>query len=355
MNCIAALPTSIPIQAVYCWHPQLAAKLLDLATRPPNEGEFDVIHVEHLRGAQYGIFLQKGWNRNRDGRDKYYPPIIWDSVDCITSLFKRACEWNPTRFSQLPIRLDLKRTEQYESKLLDQFDRILVTSQIDKNDLLSLYTGAGSPGISVLPNGVDVDYFQPDEGIQRETATLVVSGKMSYHANNRMVLHLVQDIMPIVWESCPEVKVWVVGKDPSQEILQLTTNPAVQVTGTVADIRPYLRRATIAVAPLVYGAGIQNKVLEAMACGTPVISTPRAISALSIQPGQEVILAEDANSFAHSILNLLNDPQRQALLSMAGRKYAVDHHGWSNITNDLEKIYQETIEHNQRLHRRISS
>jgi glycosyltransferase involved in cell wall biosynthesis len=291
--------------------------------------------------------LFKDHRKARDGRTGANPPIIWDSVDCISHLFKQAVKQNSNPLSLLPLRFDLKRTQRYESYLLDQFDRTLVTSAIDKDALRSLYTGKENPNICVVPNGVDLDYFCLERHLQRSPVSLVATGKMSYHANIRMVLHLVHEIMPIVWASRPDVALVVAGKDPPREIRDLAANQSIQVTGTVPDIRPYLHRATMAVSPLVYGAGIQNKVLEAMACGTPVITTSRAISALSVVPGQDVLVADTPESFAEAILRLFGDPIRQELLSQAGRKYVEEYHNWDNIAMQLENIYCAAIDHKE--------
>jgi len=92
--------------------------------------------------------------------------------------------------------------------------------------------------------------------------------------------------MPLVWEKRPDVKVWIVGKDPSPRLLAYAQNPNIQVTGTVDDMRPYLKKATLSAAPISYGVGIQNKVLEAMACAAPVIASQQAVSALGVEAGK---------------------------------------------------------------------
>jgi glycosyltransferase involved in cell wall biosynthesis len=119
--------------------------------------------------------------------------------------------------------------------------------------------------------------------------------------------------------------------------------PAITVTGSVPDLRPYLYRSTISIAPLLYGAGIQNKVLEAMACATPVIASSRAVAALSAQPGRELLVADDPVSFAHEALALLADAPRQNELGQAGRAYAEAHHNWDGIGHLLESVYERTI------------
>ena len=220
----------------------------------------------------------------------------------------------------------------------------MVTSSIDRDALTRL---ASSPyellPITVLPNGVDLDYFQPDNSVYRESETLVVTGKMSYHANVAMVSHLVKEIMPLIWTDRPNTKLVIVGKDPPMNIVNLSQHPAITVTGTVKDIRPYIQRATIALAPLTYGAGIQNKVLEAMACCTPVVATPQAISALDIQEGQDILVSQEPETFAKSVIDLLDCPDYRYKVGQSGRKYVEEHHHWGSIAGQLEGIYHEVI------------
>jgi glycosyltransferase involved in cell wall biosynthesis len=162
---------------------------------------------------------------------------------------------------------------------------------------------------------------------------------MSYHANITMTRFLVEEIMPHVWASRPDVKVTIVGKDPAREVMTLAQNPAVTVTGTVADIRPYLQRATLAAAPVTYGVGIQNKVLEAMACATPVVATPQVVTALTAVAGRDLLVAQEPVEFARAVLALLQDDTRREAIGRAGRAYVESHHDWAAITVRLEHIY----------------
>ncbi len=333
-NCLAALPTPHPLQAVYCWQPDAARKIRSIL----EENDFDVIHIEHLRGARYGLDLRS----ELEGTGKALPPIVWDSVDNISHLFRQASQESRAIFSRLVTRLELGKTEWFEARLMHEFERTTVTSPVDKEAFLALDRRRADPErIFVLQNGVDLAYFAPDADVARELETLVVSGKLSYHANVSMVLYLVREIMPLIWEEKPDVKLVIVGKDPAKEIQALGERPRITVTGTVDDIRPYLQRATAAVTPIVYGAGIQNKVLEAMACGTPVVSTPKAVSALSALPGEDLLVAQDPPAFARTVLDLLDDPEQQERLSAAGRRYVEDHHHWNVIAGHLEDVYRQ--------------
>ncbi|MCS7261538.1 MAG: glycosyltransferase [Anaerolineae bacterium] len=374
LNCLHALPSDVPLQAVYCWSPVLRARIeQELAplshsvgrgaggegAAPPSpsagrgaggEGPqvpVDLVHVEHLRGVRYGLGL--------DGT-----PVVWDSVDCISYLFTQSARDSRSWSGRLLTRLDLGRTRRYEGQLVSRFARVLVTSPVDRRALLELWQAAQksdgkrftpSPAsvtdeapITVLPNGVDLDYFRPGDG-PRAPETLVISGKMSYHANVTAVLYLVEEIMPRVWAQRPGVRVQVVGAWPPRRIRQLAERfpGRVEVTGWVPDIRPYLQRARLAVAPLRYGAGIQNKVLEALACATPVVATPQACGALQVQAERDLLVADSAEAFARQVLRLLDDDALAARLGAAGRRYVERHHDWNTVAAQLEGIYAECV------------
>jgi polysaccharide biosynthesis protein PslH len=320
------------------------------------------VHVEHLRGACYGLHIQSHLAPDNQSR----VPIVWDSVDCISLLFRQAMQQSLTLKGRLMSRLELPRTARYEGRLVHQFDGVLLSSSVDAAAMNELANGqihcetASRSGLNsasklaVVPNGVDLDYFQPNLE-PRHPERLVFTGKMSYHANATAALYLLRDIMPRVWEQRPKAQVWIVGKEPPAEIRNLATcaqddyvrlqtiDRPVIITGTVPDIRPYLETATIAVAPVVYGAGIQNKVLEAMACGAPVIASPQAVAALKIQQDTDLIIADNAYTFAQSILHLLDSSPRQNQLSLAGRAYVERYHSWANVAAQLVDIYATTI------------
>ena len=330
-NVALAAPTRAPLQARYCWQPALIEKCR------PGLDSFDLIHVEHLRGANYGLALR--------GR----VPVVWDSVDCISHLFEQAVHESKSLFGRLVTRLELGRTRRYEGWLVGQFDHVLVTSSLDREALLRLASRARleryDSRITVLENGVDLEHFSP-AGKAREQTALVFTGKMSYHANVTAALYLVQDIMPHIWRRRPDIQVWLVGQDPPSAVHRLSLDDErIHVTGTVSDLVPYLRRASLAVAPMVYGAGIQNKVLEAMACGTAVVVTSKAVSALDVVDGRHVVVADGAQAFAQAVLRLLDAPARCEQIGLAARQYIEQRHDWRVIAGRLEGVYRDVIHH----------
>jgi glycosyltransferase involved in cell wall biosynthesis len=208
----------------------------------------------------------------------------------------------------------------------------------------------------VLPNGVDLNYFQPLD-VPRDSATIVLTGKMSYHANVAAALYLGREIMPRVWAQRPDVKLYIVGKDPPREITNLkpvlsgaegseigNRKSEIVVTGYVPDIRPYLAQATVAVCSVPYSAGIQNKVLEAMAMGIPVVATPQSCAALGATNGENVLIAKEPEGFAQLVLELLRDEGLRERMGRNGRKYVEEHHDWRGVAERLEETYQDVLE-----------
>ena len=318
-----------PLQSRYSWSPRLAGRLIHLLR---NE-QFDAVHVEHLRGSVYGLLAAKVLAGARQAER-----VVWDSVDCISLLFEQAARRSRSGFGRWVTRLELPRTRRYERELVKTFATALVTSENDKTGFERL-AGHKLPQVKVLPNGVDTQYFCPDE-TARYPAEVIFSGKLSYHANVTAAIYLIQEVMPIVWASRPEVTVMLAGKDPARDVVQLARRyDRVQVTGTVEDLRPYLRRATAAAALVPYGVGIQNKVLEAMACGTAVVGSPQAAAALQVLPGQDMLVAEGAQAQARALELILSDPDLRQRLGAGGRRYVERQHDWEKIAHQLEHYY----------------
>ena len=340
-NCLLALPTREPLQAVYSYHPGMAQRLNELL----QEEVFDVVHIEHLRAAR----LVKE-TRSRFGGDEGGTPAVYDSVDCISLLFEQAAQSGAQLRSRLMTGVDLARTRRYEAQLLTRYNQVVVTSQRDKEALEKLAhhylpPEARPAPVTVVTNGVDLEYFNSLEPrnpkAESRKPTVVFTGKMSYHANVAAALYFAQNVLPHIWAQDPQVQFQIVGKDPPETVRQLATDSRIQVTGTVDDLRPYLAQATAAVCPALYAVGIQNKVLEAMAMSTPVVSTPAGSAALVTKGGQELLVAEGEEELAAAVLLVISDPALAKRLSVAGRQYVETHHSWKAGARRLVKIYEQ--------------
>ncbi len=332
-SCTRGLAGAAPLQARYCLSPAMTAAVRTALTPP---GAYDVLHVEHLRAALYGLAAAG-------------LPRVYDAVDCMSRLLAQTASDGPTWSSRLTARAELLRTRRFERALVRHFDRTLLTAEGERDALLALAAGparsaAPAERVRVLPNGVDLAYFAPLDA-PRDPATLVFHGRMGYHANFAAACQLVTQIMPRIWARQPEARVLLVGTDPPAALRALAqqAGPRVEVSGGVPDVRPYLGRATVSVSPLGYAVGIQNKVLEAMATATPVVATRAACAALRAVPGEHLLVADDADALAASVLRLLDDPALARRLGVAGRRYVEAQHDWRAVAGDLEAIYRDAI------------
>lgn len=291
----------------------------------------DVVHVEHLRGASYGEALQG-------------VPTVLDAVDCISLLFERALRQGNSLIGRARALLDLARTRRAEGRYGASYRQVVVTSPEDAWALAQLQdTAVAAPKIDVVANGVDLTHFKPDDAVQRAPARVLFSGKMSYHANEAAAFWLLQEIMPQIWRYRPDVQCVIAGRDPSPSLRSLGQHPQVEVTGAVSSIAEQLQMCTVAVAPLRYGVGIQNKVLEAMATATPVVASRQVSRALKPQAAEALELADSAESFAQQVLDLLEQPQRRVDLGYAGRRYVEEHHHWQQSVLQLEQCYHDQM------------
>lgn len=336
-NCLLAVPAGVPLQAVYCWEPRAARALGRIAAGANGRAPFDIIHVEHLRGARYGLYL-------KDQMKVHRVPVVWDSVDCISYLFRQAARRSRSGFGRWVTRMELGRTERFEGLLADAFDGVVTTSAVDAQALQALRrSGSSGRPIEVITNGVELEHFHPDPTVARIPGRMVLSGKMSYHANVSMALDFVREVLPQVRARQPNAELWIVGKDPPREVLALGQQPGVTVTGTVPDVRRYLQEASLAIAPLTYGAGVQFKVLEAMACSTPVVMTDVAARGLYLQSDREAVVVSDFAQFTDAVCRLLADPGAGEAIGRAGREYVERWHHWGRVTAKLVEVYDELI------------
>ena len=312
---------STPLQLAYSYHPRAERHVARLAA----SGRFDVVHIEHMRGVALSRRLCN-------------VPIVFDAVDSISALFADTAKLAATRGARLLARLDLERSRRFEARAPFVFSRVVVTSEREAAAFEALAGEAGRRRIAVLPSGVDTAYFRPVGPV--EDGAVVFTGKLSYHANEAAALRLVQRIMPLVWARRPHTQVILAGKDPSAALKRLGRDARVTVTGYVDDLRTVFARAAVGVCPLVYGAGIQNKVLEALACGVPAVVASSAAQALAGTPGHHYLACDDDEGFAEAMLDVLNDTELRRRLGKAGRQYVEEHHDWQALARRLAAVHE---------------
>lgn len=324
---LLALPRRLPMQAQFCYSPELIAMARQLVRRT----RFDVAHVEHLRTGYIGKELAE-----------LGLPVVFDSVDCISLLVERTLKHGPLK-NRLVSKLELSATKRYEGWLIREagYRASCATSQEDASALEEL-ARVEVGRVRVIANGVDVNHFSPPlTKNSRLPDTVVFSGKMSYHANVAAARYLVKYIWPKVRLARPNARLFIVGSRPPKDLLALSGKHGVEVTGYVADLRSYLRQAEVAVAPMVYGVGIQNKVLEAMACATPVVATGDVSRAINARDGQELYLVPPGQpaAFADRVIELLQNPKLATEMGEQGRAAVLRHYTWTEASQRLEQLW----------------
>jgi glycosyltransferase involved in cell wall biosynthesis len=195
--------------------------------------------------------------------------------------------------------------------------------------------------VHVIPNGVDTADYQRETVVPIElpSNSLVFTGTMDFRPNVDAVLWFAREVWPSVKAAIPDAHLVIVGQRPHVRLNVLENDPLIIITGGVEDARPYIAGATVVVIPLRMGGGTRLKLLEAFALQAPVVSTTLGAEGFDVTSGQELLLADDAGSFAQSIVELINDRARATALGQAGRSLAVDRYDWQRIVPMFEEVY----------------
>ncbi len=335
LRCILAMlsDATVPLQVLYAAAPTLR----EAVRKHLASNTFDLVHIEFIRAL--GLLPEK-----------VSLPIVWDAVDCVSNLYALGAQHSTTPILKILGKRETRLVRDYERQQLYRFHHILVTAERERQALLSLLPPTPSQQatenaatITVLPLGIDTSYFQSIKG-PRNANYLVFSGKMSFHANIAGALQLIKGVMPYVWQQHPDIRVIIAGSDPPPAIQNLAVEKRVEITGYVDDLRPYIAQAHIAVCPLPYAVGVQYKVLEAMALGTPVVASSHVAAGIQAAVGQDLLVADHPQEFAQQILRLLNDKILWQNVAEHALHYVQTHHNWELLMQRLLGVYQAALE-----------
>lgn len=317
----AGIPTLTPASMSYFFSPGLKKKIeSELESR-----KFDLIFVHCSSVAQY-VEDVKGI------------PKILDFGDMDSQKWLDYSKIKPAPLSA-GYWLEGTKLERFEKKLANKFDCCTCTTKAEKKTLES-YNCATSTGW--FPNGVDSEYFQPD-GNDYEPDTICFIGRMDYFPNQDCMDEFCANVLPVIRARRPGVKLTIIGANPTPEIRKLGEIEGVTVTGSVPDVRPYVLKSAVNVAPLNIARGTQNKILESLAMGVPVVSSVKAAGGIDAIPGEHFLTASEPQEYASSILRLLEDPVERERLSLAGRMRMLTHHNWSMSMQRLDSIIEACL------------
>ncbi|MEO8922439.1 MAG: TIGR03087 family PEP-CTERM/XrtA system glycosyltransferase, partial [Caldimonas sp.] len=227
-----------------------------------------------------------------------------------------------------------------EARLARRFDLCTATTRAEWQTLEGYATGAATDW---FPNGVDSEFFCP-VAEPYDTDTLSFVGRMDYYPNQECMRRFCDEVWPMLRSRRPALKLMIVGADPATAIRKLGERPGVTVTGSVVDVRPLVRRSVVMVAPLAIARGTQNKILEAMALGVPVITSRIAAGGVDAEPGEHLLTADTASEQVEAILRLIDSPDERRRLALAGRQRVLSHHAWSQSMRRLDGIVERCVD-----------
>jgi sugar transferase (PEP-CTERM/EpsH1 system associated) len=223
---------------------------------------------------------------------------------------------------------------EFERRIGNSFTENVLCTPLEERIFNEQIPGASS---TVLRNGVDLEAFAPAPD-KAEASHLVFTGVMNYLPNVDGCLWFAKEILPRIRERHPETRFTIIGSHPTPEIEALGQQPGIQVTGFVDSVTEWVQRGSVAVAPLRIARGIQNKVLEAMACGLPVVGTTSATQGVEGQAGRDYLVADDATLFIEHVCELLADPERARTIGQQARQFVEQNYHWEVVFDHLDEI-----------------
>ncbi len=259
--------------------------------------------------------------------------VVLELTDAISMNYYRITR--PRTGMELLYLLERRRLLGYEAAATRRVGRCVVVAETDRRFLADHGADAA---IEVITNGTEV---QPRPDVVVQPQTIAFLGNLRSAPNEDMVLRFAADIFPLVLAERPDARFLVIGANPSAAVRRLHDGRRIIVTGEVPDPADLLAGARVSVCPMRFGAGVQNKVLESMALGVPVVATPAGHEGIPAQAGEEILVAADDDSFARQVLAVLADDDLRDGLSAAGQEFIERSFRWNGPMADYRAVVLE--------------
>jgi sugar transferase (PEP-CTERM/EpsH1 system associated) len=306
------------------YRPELRQAVADLLSRE----SFDVIVCDFIYPA--GVL---DWSTKT--------PIVLFTHNIEAEVWKRQYTLSANPLWKLVFWWEYRGLARAERRYAALAAHVLAVSESNRQ-FFSACAG-GTEKVTLVPTGVDTNYFRPAPDEQRE-GHIVFTGSMDWVPNDDAMQWFYRDILPRIRTSVPKVETWVVGRNPSANLRSLTaTDGNTHITGRVDDVRPYMNRGEVFVLPMRTGSGTRLKVFEAMAAGKAIVSTPIGAEGLPVRHGENILLASSAADFASSVVQLLNDVSLRLRLGQNARRLTEAGFSWKAATDCIEKALEQVV------------
>ena len=318
---------NIPLQVAYF----KSRKMTNTLNRVIKDFDPNAIHIQHLRMAQFIDY-------------KNIHRALLDLPDAISMYFQRRKDCTNNPIKKRILNEEYIRLLKYENSHLKRFKSVLCCSQEDLNHLLKRHPG---PTYKVLENGVDTHTFQPHKNsIKTHEPRILFTGNMDYAPNVDAVCYFAHEIFPKIKEKHPTAIFEIAGQKPLKAVLELNKINDVEVTGFVPRLQDAYARASVVVAPIRFGAGTQNKVLEALCMEVPVVCTPIGFFGLSLKNGDGIYCEENTTHFINRLNHVLDDLAPHKLMATRTGAIIRNKYSWTEIAKKLEGYFKEIAEKN---------
>ena len=267
-------------------------------------------------------------------------PIVMDLVDVDSDKWTQYAAFAKFPFSAV-YRREGRTLQAYERTACEKAACVLVSTEREAQLARRISPGGN---VCVLPNGVDAGYFKPEVGnspASQAQESVIFTGDMSYFPNEEAVIFFARKVLPLIRREIAGVRFLIVGRNPGRKVQELQKIEGVAVTGFVPDVRTWLARAQVAVAPFTIAAGIQNKILEAMAYGLPVVATPRAAQGLSSRVADKVHTGNTPEELASKVIVLVRDSQLAKRIGLDGRDAVMQDYSWDFALDRLLELLED--------------
>jgi len=315
--------SSLPLQVLYYRSGALAKAVREELTR--SDYHYDLLHVYMLRIAECGT-------------DEALPPVprVLELIDSMQLNFERRAR--EEKFpAKLLFNLELKRLRAYENKMAALYHRCIVVSDKDRQHI-------GLDNVETIPLGIDTRQFCPRDGDYATVSAepvIVFTGNMGYFPNRNAILWFLEHCWDRIKAEVPAVRLRIAGKGPGNAIKCFHDGRTVEVLGYVNPMADILRSARLAIAPMQSGSGMQFKILEAMACGVPVVTTQLGLGTIPAQPDHDILVGNTPKEFAGHCIRLLTHRNSAERIGKKGFRLIHQSFGWEQNITRLETIYQK--------------
>jgi polysaccharide biosynthesis protein PslH len=272
-------------------------------------------------------------------RPSWYPgPTVWSLEEPQVLKTQRMLAISPW-YSWPMGSMRMDRLKRWETSQASLFDRVTVVNKEDSRECESIIDAAR---LDWVPSGIDAEAFSPSHDIPRRNGVIVITGNMFHVPNVDAVEFFCREVFPLVCKQVPSATLWLVGDKPVAKVRKWARDSRIKITGFVSDIRPYLQQAMVSACPVRLRIGTQTKILEALACGTPVVTSSAGNHGIGGTSGEHLYVADDPAEFAHKIVGLLSG-ERWSELSENGRRFVEDNFTWEKSALKLEQVLEQLL------------